>query len=264
MLRKIELTACVWVAFSLCAPAQTTSNKSSLTPRELFYNPPPAAGGDSRPKLTSTPLPDQAKLHAKSLPPWKLRYRILQRRPDGLFQGIDVTKAVFHSGYQLRVRIEANQDTFLSILEHGSTGRWTLLFPSSKMNKGQDRVPRFQVTEIPPPPSPGFSFDEHAGQEDVYLIVSRTHVDIGPLIASLNHTNVDGPEKSSIEADLMRKIARNETSIGSRDLVFEQAEEDTPDGFREIAFYVGRVATSPDSQPGVVHFILKHPEDKAK
>ncbi len=276
MFRTIGVTFCLTVACSLVATSQTTNEEHKLTQRELFYSPPPASAGpaqdagDPHSKRTPAPAPGKLRLNPQSSRPWEVRCGVLELRPDGRFQGTDVYRTVFHSGDQLRIRVEANQETFLSILERGSTGKWKTLFPSPRINNGQERVPGFQATEIPPPPGRGFVFDDHAGQEDVYLVVSRTYIDTRPLIAELNKHHVDEPTKNRIETavvnpnDLLREIAEDTTSMGSRDLVFEQAEEDTADGLREIAFYARHAASSPDSRPSVVHFSLKHAEGRIR
>lgn len=254
------------VLFSLVATSQVTSEERKLTQRELFYSPPPAISGSA--PATSTPA--QVKVRPQSSRPWEVRYLVLQRRSDGKYQGIDVYRTAFHSGDQVRIRVEANQETFLSILQHGSSGKWNPLFPSPKINNGQDRVPGFRATEIPPPPDHGFIFDDQAGQEDIYLIFTQSHIDLRPLIASLNQRHVDEVTKNGIEAaalkqsDVFGEITQNTTGMGSRDLVYEQAEEDTSDGLKEIAFYAQHAASLRHSRPSVIRLGLMHVDGKAR
>jgi len=253
--RVLRWTFCFVFACALTV-AQSGPEASKLTPRELFYTPTPHPPGsehapvptNSRPKTTSSPSDSFA-----------VRYGVLQRRPDGQFRGIDVYNAEFHSGDQVRIRLEINRDCYVSILQRGSSGAWSSLYPSAAIHDGQNKIEAYKTFMIPPEPGPGFELDDHPGQEDVVLMVSRHYVDVGPLIERLNHTQVAEGAEAGLSDSFLQEFSESPATVGSRDLVFERAEEETPDGYKETAFYAEHSAP-PVSDPfaSLIHFSLKH------
>jgi hypothetical protein len=233
--------------FACALAAAQSSGESKLTPRELFYTPTPGATPSEHPSAPSTP----AHATGTSSDAFAVRYGVLQRHPDGKFRGIDVYSTEFHSGDQVRIRLEINRDCYVSILQRGSSGSWSSLYPSAAIHDSQNKIEAYKTFMIPPEPGPGFELDDHPGEEDVVLMVSRHYVDVGPLIERLNHTEV--VEGSGQE------FSESPASVGSRDLVFERAEEETPDGHKETAFYAEHPGT-PVSDPfaSLIHFRLKH------
>jgi hypothetical protein len=237
------------------AVAQTGPDAPQLTPRELFYTPTPRPPESEHASALSVPA-HGARASSDS---FAVRYGVLQRRPDGQFRGIDVYNTEFHSGDQVRIRLEINRDCYVSILQRGSSGSWSSLYPSAAIHDGQNKVEAYHTFAIPPEPGPGFELDDHPGQEDVVLMVSRHYVDVGPLIERLNHIEVAEGAGARLSDGFLHEFSEGPASIGSRDLVFERAEEETPDGYKETAFYAEHPAT-PVSDPfaSLIHFSLKH------
>ncbi|MEP6537512.1 MAG: DUF4384 domain-containing protein, partial [Bryobacteraceae bacterium] len=174
------LTCCI------ASIAQTVSQLRKVEPRDLFYET----------AILRSP--------AQHIP--TLRYRVLQKQPDGGFAGVDPSSTVFQSGDQVRIHIEANQDGFLYIVQRGSSGQWGVLFPAATINNGNNRTTAFQAVEIPSAAGRGFMFDARAGRENVFLLYSCRSIPVDSLMASLNQP---APMKS-------------------RDLVFEKSEENAP------------------------------------
>lgn len=164
-----------------------------------------------------------------------LRYRILQRQTDGGFAGVDPFTTVFHSGDQLRIHVEANRDGFLYIVQRGSSGQWSVLYPSTAIGNGQNRTSAFLPVEIPSAAGKGFTFDGRAGKENLFLLYSCRAIPVDSLTASMNR----------------------ELSLKSRDLVFEKAEENAPGDFKGAAFYAVSAAEAGES-PIVVQLVLNH------
>jgi hypothetical protein len=195
--------------------AQTVSQLRNVEPRDLFY--------------------DTAILRSPGQQPPTLRYRILQRQPDGGFTGVDPFTTVFRSGDQLRIHIEANQDGFLYIIQRGSSGQWSVLYPSTTINNGRNRTSAFQPVEIPPLAGKGFTFDGRAGKENLFLVYSCRAIPMDSLTSSMNESS----------------------ALKSRDLVFEKAEENAPGEFKGAAFYAVS-AGGVEESPIVVQLVLNH------
>ena len=246
-----SLAFCI-VTAGLTATAQTTRSELSLTPRELFYRAPleSAAGSDHHVDHPSESSPRQGDGRV-------IRYSVLRGRPDGSFQAVDVYRTTFHSGDHVRLRIEASHDIFLTIIQLGSRGKFGPLFPSAAIDNGRDRIPAHRAYEIPP--DPGFTFDDNAGEEHVFVIASQNHIDVAALVAALNQPSSKPVIRSDTPTeDSLREIAQTSTNMGSRDLVFEREQEESPGGLKEVVFYAHQVKTPSGPSPSVVHFTLKH------
>ena len=195
--------------------AQSVAQLRVLEPRDLFYG-------------TKFQGPPGGRTPT-------LRYRVLQRQPDGGFAGVDPFTTVFRSGDQLRIHVEANQDGFLYIVQRGSSGQWSVLYPAAAINNGRNRTSAFQPVEVPPATGAGFTFDGRAGKENLFLLYSCRAIPVDSLTASMNQSS----------------------AMKSRDLVFEKAEENAPGEFKGAAFYAVSTKEAEES-PIVVQLVLNH------
>jgi len=282
--------------------------KPRLTARELFYNAqagavpaqqpaaakpvaqakPPAqakpktqvAKAKPAPAAAGAPATTMAASEAPALPggarivqastaaaaPLGLKYSILKSAGDGSDMAEAPVSTVFHSGDHIRFNVETNSTGFLYIFTQGSSGTWQVLFPSAAVEGGSNRVDGFHSYTMPP--GHRFTFDEQAGTEKIFLVLSRTPVeDLENLMYSLK----DGaarpaadPVKPKPEAKtLVASVTIDDSTVGrlrqaySRDLVIEKVDETTPGERKENAVYVVNPKGAADSRV-VADLLLVH------
>lgn len=78
---------------------------------------------------------------------------------------------VFHAGDRLRFNVESNIDGYLYVIQKGSTGRESILFPDPSVNGGDNRIARGVPYSVPP--TDWFEVDHIPGVESLLVVVSR-------------------------------------------------------------------------------------------
>jgi eukaryotic-like serine/threonine-protein kinase len=170
---------------------------------EAFYRPihdlrrPASPGGAPTPQAPATASPTG------------LHYKVLQRRPNGSWTSVDPATTEFRSGDQVRLAFESNVEGYLYVVQQGSSGHWTVLFPSPDLNGGRNQVRAFQEFVFPEPEDP-FEFDTTPGRERIFVFLSREPVDAVP---GLNRP-VTEPVGALVQADVDRF-----PEIRTRDLI---------------------------------------------
>jgi hypothetical protein len=121
----------------------------------------------------------------------------------------------FSSGERLRFGVEANVNGYLYIVQRGSSGRTTLLFPSTEISQGDNQLRR--GTELTVPGRKWFTFDATPGTEQVQFVVSRKRLDIMPHLVggSAGSAPPSRPSATSAEAEVLAQMQGST----SRDLV---------------------------------------------
>ena len=191
----------------------STLAAQNLTPRQLFYQDdaaPPKPAPKATPKKSTpkkappkpatpepvaanpapppTPTPEpprviNAAYTADTAKPLGLRYAVVQV-VNGAEQEVSPT-ATFRSGDQVRVKVEGNRDGYLYVIARGSSGVWKPL--------GDNRLSARRAQRLPSD-TQAFTFDEQAGQEQLFVIYSAEPVkDVEALIPSLS-----APEKKEL------------------------------------------------------------------
>src|SRR5579863_1770363 len=262
------------IAFVGSALAQTDTTPRA---RELFYQPPPV---QTRTAKTSTrvsspvkpaPRPPDAVLtpasdagNAKSIPaalsnvPLAVKYTILKKMPAG-YDAVD-PDTIFRSGDRIRVKVETNDTAYLYIVMGGSSRTWRVLFPASDIAGGDNLIRKHKEVTIPSGDN-SFTFDEQAGTEKVSLILSREpEADLEKLIyAVAGDRRNAGPKtmmagRAEIDGAIVGQVHEQ---VLSRDLVFEKADDKTPEGKPETTTYVATPNTGADARL-FVDLQLKH------
>lgn len=203
-------------------------------------------------------------------PPLALKYRLLKRSPDGPYDEVD-TDTVFKSGDKIRISVESNDGAYLYIVQQGSSKTWNVLFPNEETEQGSNHIEGNREYEIPG--GGRFTFDEQAGSEKMFIILTRRpEPDLEKLIYSLSKgANVPASgEKTGETPKLMvaqsriddSLIARLRGGVQSRDLVFEKVNDDSPVNSsggkrKEKAMYVASNDRSPNARI-VVDLSLNH------
>jgi len=295
------------LAILLAVPV-LAQQRSGLHARELFYTPPPDATSAQnaaqnaapnskapdppRPSAATTAKaapkqtpPAKTPVQAKSSPPagstadtthviqaavpLGLRYAMLKRDAQGKYVETD-PDTQFQSGDRIRIQVDANTGGYLYVVMQGSSGTWRLLFPSPEVAGGSNAVSKGQSLQIPPGDRGQFVFDETAGTEKLFLVLTRQpEPDLDKLIYSMggaaSPANQNGSRVIIAQAHVRDAVVeRLRSQVQSRDLVFEKVDSsttppaNTPDGARvENAAYVVNPSTAPDARL-VVDVALRH------
>ncbi len=191
--------------------------------------------------------------------PLGVRYSVLKRDGAGQFVEVD-PDTTFHSGDRIRIQVKANTTGFLYVVAQGSSGTWQVLFPSSDVAGGSNRLEPGDTRQVPPGDRGQFVFDDQGGTEKLFLVLTRqAEPDLDKLIYSMGGGTpaAAGASRSLVARATVTNevIERLRSQVASRDLVFEKEPE--VDGKVENAAYVVNPSTSPDARL-VVDVALKH------
>lgn len=126
-------------------------------------------------------------------------------------------RTVFRSGDRIRLSLQSNIDGHLYLIQRGASGNWTLLFPSAGINEGRNAVAAFRNYTVPPGQN-AFRFDNQAGTEQLFVVLSRNGLAVLP---SFVPPNAAGP---AIQQATVQEL---QTSLKPRDLVLERVANTT-------------------------------------
>jgi hypothetical protein len=251
---------------------------AGLKARELFYSPPPDAspqpavkkslparipqtrptpGGAPGASPRVTPVANVANV------PLGLRYSVLRREENGKFVEVD-PDATFRSGDRIRLHVDTNTPGYLYVVMQGSSGNWRLLFPSSEVEGGSNRIEKGSAQQIPAGDTGQFVFDQQSGTEKLFLVLSRKpEGDLDKLIYSITGGGSPGDKKLMAKATVGDDVVnRLREEVKSRDLVFEKVDEmaiqtNGSEVKTEKATYVVNPSRNDDARL-VVDVALKH------
>ncbi|MFA5910244.1 MAG: serine/threonine-protein kinase [Vicinamibacterales bacterium] len=158
-----------------------------------------------------------------------LRYRLIQQSPDGAEVDVD-TATTFRSGDKLKLAFESNIDGYLYVASQGSSGNWTVLFPSPQINGGRNAIKRAEEYSVPP--DGWFMFDANTGTEHLFVFLSRE---------PLNQLPGFGRPVTKAETLTASVVQDLQQSIRSRDLVFEKDKSSAgKPGIQQATYVVNR------------------------
>ncbi len=103
-----------------------------------------------------------------------LRYTLLQKDPDGRYVEA-LPSTVFHSGDHVKISLMANHAGYLYIIQQGSSGSWSPIFPSKGTMKDSNYIEPGQVYEIPN--GGAFELNQQPGKERVFILLSVNPID---------------------------------------------------------------------------------------
>jgi hypothetical protein len=176
--------------------------------------------------------------------PLGLRYSLLKQVRNNQVEEVD-PDTVFRSGDRIRLSVESNDGGYLYVVQHGSSGRWNLLFPSKETPGGKNTIEKGDRHELPLGDH-WFAFDKNPGIEQVYLVLSRKpEPDLEKLIQPSGDNREPAPSLEKATVKIRDQVAT------ARDLVFDKVTEG------EKAVYVVDPTGSTDSKV-VVDFKLTH------
>ena len=99
----------------------------------------------------------------------EVEYQILVDREFAVQPVLETS--IFRSGDKFRLRLTPRQDCHVYLLNRGTSGNYTVLFPKSQINSGSNFVPAGECVMIPAEGS--YQFDERTGFEEVILCACR-------------------------------------------------------------------------------------------
>jgi hypothetical protein len=193
-----------------------------------------------------------------------LRCSLLLRGPGNEYNEV-TPGTVFHSGDHIRLSLLANQAGYLYVVQKGSTGAWSPIYPppdagpeGAKINPGQ--------LEVVPGGAKAFAFDQNRGAEELYVILSRAAIaDIDRVIRNLSH---GGSAPAAADASQMleaSKVIPDEfvQQLASRDL--NLVDEETVDSSstsshesEKAVYVVAKKSDTPLSEQVVLSLGLRH------
>ena len=142
--------------------------------------------------------------------PLGLRYSVVQVANGGTESEVSPT-AMFHAGDMVRVKVEGNRDGYLYVILRGSSGNWKPLFPAADINDGENRIGPHRGYRLPSD-TQAFTFDEQAGQEQLFVIYSPEPVkDMDALIPSLGSAEKAPADKLKPGPMIMASAHRSTT-----------------------------------------------------
>ena len=237
-----------------------TPKKPKVEPRfdttEVAENP----ARDSRP-AADDPKVIRASLEPEASYPLGLRYSFLKRQGQGTIE-VD-TSTEFKSGDRIRLTVESNDSAYLYLVLLGSSGKWSVLFPSADIAGGNNHIESGHRYTIPA--QHWFAFDEQVGEEKLFILLSRQpEEDLEGLIYSLQEPAATQPAAQPVapapqqeEKLLMAQampiddslIGQVRETVYARDLVFEKVDDtDASGGQGEKAVYIVNRTGDDDSR----------------
>ena len=277
---------------TVAAQGSPDTSKAQISPRRLFYDcdvppcgdaapaqhkatPKTPSKGKSAPKAgTPAAAPVHAPNGAQITPavvearPLALRYKILNLDRGNAEVSPDST---FHANDRIQLAVETNGPGYLYVINQGSSGAWTPMFPQPDIAKGNNYVDGRRVY-ILPSEDHDMRFDEHSGTENLFIAFSRVPVaDLEEFIYSLKsqprmQPTPAAPAKENDKQIIADARIDNATverlrTAYSRDLIVEKVTPDTPpetpEVKKETAVYVAGPSGRTDA-PLVADLHLVH------
>jgi hypothetical protein len=133
---------------------------------EMFYaNPRPSAPLPKKTKPQESSNKNMAQRRTG------IKYRI-QLSDDGSTVRDVSPSSSFRANDKIRLQVESNTDGYLYVIQKGSSGLLSTLFPYQGMAEGTNQVQRGKPQNVPT--DAWFAFDQTPGQEQIILILSAT------------------------------------------------------------------------------------------
>ncbi len=241
--KKQPSTPPVQQASSATPPSTETQSSGGSTPSRPTA--PIINASDTVPMRTSAPPPTSGT-------PLGLKYTVMKLVGDTMTPV--APSSVFHTGDKIQFTIETNGPGYLYLVSQGSSGTWKPMFPSPEIEGGNNHVEGFHSYTFPP--KHRFAFDQQAGAEKFFIILSRdAKPDFEQLVYSLQGAKtapVSAPRPADQPGPTLRASIDN-NSVGrlhqtyARDLVIEKVGDDAHADTQEKAVYVVNASGSADS-----------------
>ena len=146
---------------------------------------------------------------------------------------------------------------YLFVVNRGSSGAWTVMFPSSEIADGNNRVEAMRPYAMPPGQGMFFTFDSNPGAENAFIVFSRQpEPDLEGLMYALQSKKKAAAPEAPVQSskELIQAVNISNTTVDrmrtawSRDLIIEKVDPNTPGDQKETAVYVVNPTGSADSR----------------
>jgi hypothetical protein len=189
-----------------------------------------------------------------------LRCALLLRGLDDRYIEVS-SNSVFQSGDHIRLGLLANQPGYIYVIQQGSTGAWSPVFPPPGSPAATNKI-RAGELQMFPDGTRAFAFDKTPGDEKLYVILSHAPIgDIDHAIRGLQGDHKIQPPPTRDNANDVQVATNNIPNTwieqrASRDLTLvDEQTVNEPNGdtnTAETATYVVSKANAPDSSSEVV------------
>jgi len=239
---------------------------AAVTPTTGSVNTPPEARAEQVAQLVASNGYGAApRLVRDSESRLGLRCSMLLRGPDKEY-GEVTPGTVFHSGDHIRLSLLANQSGYLYVVQKGSTGAWSPIYPAPGAGPDAAKISPGQL-EVVPGGTKAFAFDQNPGEEKLYVILSRTPIeDIDRVIRNLSHGGSAPPPPADASLELEAKnVIPDEfvQKLASRDL--KLVDEETVDSSstsehegEKAVYVVAKKSDTSSSEQVVLSLDLRH------
>jgi len=211
-------------------PAPAPPSRASSAPPSRAPAPSPQRPPAPAPRFENQP---QEPIPISTREPLGLRYSILKQVSGGSTTEVDGA-TVFRSGDRIRLTVATTETAYVYVVMRGSSGKWRVLFPSPEFGKGSNLIPGGVIYPIPA--GHWFAFDEQVGEENLFVMVSRTpEKDLDGLIYQLKE-GAEPPGRNEAPVLMAANIppvddaviSRMRQEVFARDLVFEKVDDSAP------------------------------------
>ena len=133
----------------------------------------------------------------------------------------------------MRFTFESNSDGYLYVVQEGSSGQWTVLFPHPQINGGNNLVRRLESYAVPS--KAWFAFDANPGTERLFVLFSKEPM------SELPGFSAPITKPATVSESVVARLSRE---IASRDLVLQKddgtAEEAAGARPTQVTYVVNR------------------------
>lgn len=190
-----------------------------------------------------------------------LRCSVLRRGENDQYAEVP-PDTVFHSGDHIRLSLLSNQPGYLYVIQQGSSGTWSPIYPPRNSAADSSKIMPGQLAVVPGG-TRAFAFDQNAGDEKLYVILSRTPIeDIDRVIHNLGDESPAAPNpntpatleaKNVIPDALVQRLASRDLTLVDEEKVDQGS---TANNNSEKAIYV--VSKQGRSQPSTQVTLTLH------
>jgi len=251
----------------------------------------PATPSEAPPPARPEPGWGEVKLVTASYngnKPLGLRYSLFEYEKIGSRWNAEEVSPdkTFRTGDRVQIQVESNEDGYLYIIQRGTSGDWTVLFPAKEINGGKNRVTAMEPVRIPNGRA-FFTFSGSPGTEKVFIVLARKPVaDVEEMILDLNKGKApaaapEAPKAEPRKAEPKKTATPSRESKGptllaqaispiddpltgrqrsqmlARDLVFEKVDTEGADAQKDKSVYVVEKSGRADAN-FIVELPLKH------
>ena len=254
---------------SLSRPHSNGSTEGSRGPGKDSNTKPPARSSEVAQLVMTNGYGAAPKLVRSAENRIGLRCSVMLRNADKAYAEVE-PDSIFHSGDHIRLSFLANTPGYFYVIQQGSTGSWSPIFPPANAAADANKVSAGE-SQVVPSGTRAFLFDEHPGDEKLYVILSRTPIaDIDRAVDNLRTSKSSPTEKPASDADsgqaleavnripdeFVQRLASRDLSLVDEEKVDQSAKKDVQ-GEKAIYVVSKSSAPGPDGQV-VLSLDLRH------